>query len=249
MKNIFITGGSKGIGKELVRAFTGKGHRVFFTYQYSVAGAEALVAALKAEGFDHVTAFKCDMGNEEEVKQLFKMHREELKEIDVLVNNAGIRDSKLNANPKPFIMTTSKEWWEVMHNNINGVMNTCRAVLPAMIKKRNGRIINVTSLAGIKGNPGQSAYASSKAAINCFSKSLSKEVGSMGITINCVAPGFIETEMVENLPDKYITDRVGHSLLKRLGTTGEISNLITYLALEAPGFLVNQEIIIDGGMN
>ncbi|WP_161596622.1 SDR family NAD(P)-dependent oxidoreductase [Chitinophaga vietnamensis] len=249
MKNIFITGGSKGIGKELVRAFAHKGQQVFFTYQYSVAGAEALVAELKAAGFENVQAFKCDMGNEEEVKQLFKTNRELLKDIDVLINNAGIRDSKLNANPKPFIMTSSKEWWEVMHNNINGVMNTCRAVLPAMIKKRSGRIINVTSLAGIKGNPGQSAYASSKAAINCFSKSLSKEVSGMGVTINCVAPGFIETEMVENLPDKYINDRVGHSLLKRLGTTAEISNLITYLALEAPGFLINQEIVIDGGMN
>lgn len=249
MKNILITGGSKGIGKQLVKAFAQRGHCVSFTYQYSAESAHDLVASLHAEGFQHVKAFKCDMGNDEEVKALFREQRDTLKEVDVLINNAGIRDSKLNANPKPFIMTSSKEWWEVMYNNMNGVINTCRAVLPSMIKRKSGRIINVTSLAGIKGNPGQSAYAASKAAINCFSKSLSKEVGGMGIIINCVAPGFIETEMVENLPDKYVTGRVGNSLLKRMGTTDEISNLIAYLALESPEFLINQEIVIDGGMN
>lgn len=249
MKNIFITGASKGIGKQLVRAFAIRGHQVSFTYRSSSESAKDLVVALNAEGFENIRAFQCDMSNEEEVKRLFRDYKDLFKDVDVLINNAGIRDSKLNASPKPFIMTTSKEWWEVMYNNMNGVINSCRAVLPSMIKRRSGRIINVTSLAGIKGNPGQSAYASSKAAINCFSKSLSKEVGGMSVTINCVAPGFVETEMVEHLPNKYVTDRVGNSLLKRMGTTDEISNLITYLALDAPSFFVNQEVIIDGGMN
>lgn len=249
MKNIFITGGSKGIGKELVKTFARLGHQVVFTYQYSAESAQKIVDELHAEGFPNVYTFKCDMGNEAEVKALFKGNKEILKDVDVLINNAGIRDSKLNANPKPFLMTSSAEWWEVMHNNVNGVMNTSRAVLPSMIKRKNGRIINVTSLAGIKGNPGQSAYAASKAAINCFSKSLSKEVKGMGIIINCVAPGFIETDMVDNLPDQYVSNRVGNSLLKRMGTTDEISNFISYLALECPEFLINQEIVIDGGMN
>jgi 3-oxoacyl-[acyl-carrier protein] reductase len=249
MKTIFITGGSKGIGKDLVKTFVHLGHQVIFTYQYSAANAQKIVEELHAAGYPHVAAFKCDMGDEAEVKALFRENKELLKEVDVLINNAGIRDSKLSANPKPFIMTSSKEWWEVMYNNMNGVINTCRAVLPSMIKRKAGRIINVTSLAGIKGNPGQSAYASSKAAITCFSRSLAKEVRGMGITINCVAPGFIETEMVENLPDTYVTGRVGNSLLKRMGTTDEISNLISYLALESPAFLINQEIVIDGGMN
>ncbi len=249
MKTILITGGSKGIGKELVKAFVQKGTYVIFTYQFSAESAQNLVATLNASGYLNVTAFKCDMGNEDEVKSLFRNNKEILKDVDVLINNAGIRDSKSSANPKPFIMTSSKEWWEVMYNNMNGVINFCRAVLPGMIRKKNGRIINVTSLSGIKGNPGQSAYASSKAAINCFSKSLSKEVGGMGITINCVAPGFIETDMVENISDKYVASRMNSSLLKRMGTTDEISNLITYLALEAPSYLVNQEIVIDGGIN
>lgn len=249
MKNIFITGGSKGIGKELVKTFTRLGHQVVFTYQYSAESAQRIVDELHAEGYTNVHTFKCDMGNDAEVKALFRANKELLKEVDVLINNAGIRDSKMNANPKPFLMTSNTEWWEVMYNNVNGVINTVRAVLPSMIKRKQGRIINVTSLAGVKGNPGQSAYASSKAAITCFSKSISKEVRGMGIVINCVAPGFIETDMVDNLADNYVTNRVGNSLLKRMGTTDEMSNFISYLALECPDFLINQEIVFDGGMN
>ncbi len=249
MKKILVTGGSKGIGKELVKDFTRKGHQVFFTYHHSKESSEQIVAGLKSEGFNHVEAFQCDMGNENEVKKIFKIHKESLQNLDVLINNAGIRDSKINGSPKPFLLTSSNEWWEVMYNNVNGVINASRAVIPSMIKNRKGRIINITSLAGIKGNPGQSAYAASKAAITSFSKSLAKEIGGFGITINCLAPGFIETEMTEGLSDAYIQGRVGHSLLKRMGQTGEISNMVMYLALEAPEFFVNQEIVIDGGIN
>lgn len=249
MKTIFITGGSKGIGKELVRNFSKKGHNVIFTYHFSKDKSEKIILDLKQEGYNKTQSFQCNMGDEQEVKNLFRTQKEILKNIDVLINNAGIRDSKISGSPKPFLMTSSNEWWEVMHNNINGVINTTRAVLPSMIKNKRGRILNITSLAGIKGNPGQSAYASSKAAITCFSKSLAKEVSSFGITINCVAPGFIETEMTDNLPEKYLEGRVGHSLLKRMGTTSEISNMVSYLALDAPTFFVNQELVIDGGIN
>lgn len=248
MKNIFITGGSKGIGKELVKDFARKGHQVVFTYHYSKEKSEKIVEELKEEGHDHVYAYQCDMGDEKKVKQLFKENKEVLQGVDVLINNAGIRDSKVSGSPKPFIMTSSNEWWDVMYNNMNGVMNTTRAVLPGMIKKKKGKILNITSLAGIKGNPGQSAYASSKAAITCFSKSLAKEISNFGITVNCLAPGFVETEMTEDLPEKYVKARVGNSLLKRMGKTEEIANMVSYLALEAPDFFVNQEVVIDGGI-
>jgi len=249
MKTIFITGGSKGIGKELVRNFTKKGHQVHFTYHYSKEKSEKIVQDLHDEGYTNVTTYKCDMGNEKDVKALFRTHKEHIKNIDVLINNAGIRDSKINGSPKPFLMTNSSEWWNVMHNNVNGVINTSRAVLPSMIRNKTGRILNITSLAGIKGNPGQSAYASSKAAITCFSKSLAKEVSSFGITINCLAPGFIETEMTEDLPEKYLEGRIGNSLLKRMGTIEEVANMVSYLTLEAPSFFVNQELVLDGGIN
>ncbi len=248
MKKILITGGSKGIGKQIVYDLVRKGNFVVFTYNNSKESAEQIVTELKNEGYDHVEASKCDMGDEKQVKELFKRHKNILGDIDVLINNAGIRDSKVNGSPKPFLLTPSSEWWNVMYNNINGVINTCRNAIPVMIKKKCGRIINITSLAGIKGNPGQSAYASSKAAITCLSKSLSKEVSPFGININCIAPGFVETEMVENLSGNYKKARVGNSLLKRMGRVEEISNMVSYLAFEAPQFFINQELIVDGGI-
>lgn len=248
MKNIFITGGSKGIGKELVKQFAKKGHQVVFTYHFSQKKSENLIEELYNEGYKNIYAFQCDMGDEIKVKQLFRENKDLLHSVDVLINNAGIRDSKVNGSPKPFLMTSSVEWWDVMHNNINGVINASRAVLPSMIRNKSGRILNITSLAGIKGNPGQSAYASSKAAITCFSNSLAKEIGNFGIIINCLAPGFIETEMTDNLPEKYVKARVGNSLLKRMGKSTEVANMVVYLTLEAPDFFINQEVILDGGI-
>lgn len=249
MKNILITGGSKGIGKQLVIDFVKKGHQVVFTYQSSVSQSLQIINELYSLGYENVKAFKCDMGNQMEVKALFKEHKGFFSTVEVVINNAGIKDGTVNGEPKPFLLTSTEEWWNVMHNNMNGVMNTCRAVLPFMIRRRSGRILNITSLSGIKGNPGQSAYASSKAAITNFSKSLSKEIGGFGITINCIAPGFIETEMVSNASAEYINERLGHSLLKRMGTTDELSNLVYYMAIDAPQYLINQEIVFDGGVN
>lgn len=248
MKKILITGGSKGIGKDLVKHFCEKGHDVFFTYQSSKENAEKLIEEVSKNATGKVVGYQCDMSNEKDVKQMFMSDKEFFKDLDVLINNAGIRDSKSSKSPKPFIMTSSTEWWEVMNNNVNCVINPTRAILPYMIKKRAGRIINITSISGIKGNPGQSAYASSKAAITCFSKSLNKEIAGLGITINCVAPSFIETDMTENISDKYVEQRLQSTLLKRMGRKDEMSNLVSYLALEAPDFLINQEIIIDGGI-
>lgn len=248
MKNILITGGSRGIGKQIVEDFVRKGHCVVFTYHRSEKNSKEIIEKLNQEGFVNVHALQCDMGNEKQVKDLFKNNKGILGDIDILINNAGIRDGKVNGSPKPFLLTSSQEWWEVMYNNVNGVINSCRNALPIMIKKKSGKIINITSLAGIKGNPGQSAYASSKAAITCFSKSLSKEVAPLGININCIAPGFVETEMVENLTEGYKEARVGNSLLKRMGTVSEISNVVSYVAFEAPEFFINQELVIDGGI-
>ena len=244
MKTILITGGSKGIGKELVKTITKKGHDVFFTYRYSKEQSDKIVEELNAEGYQNVQALQCDMSDESAVKRLFKENKEALQSVNILINNAGI----LASTPKPFLMTPANEWWEVMHNNINGVINTSRAVLPLMIKQKSGRILNITSLSGINGNPGQSAYASSKAAISCFSKSLIKEVSKFRIIINCLAPGFVETEMTEGLSEKYVEERFGRSLVKRMATTKEIANMVSYLVLDAPDFFINQEVVLDGGV-
>jgi 3-oxoacyl-[acyl-carrier protein] reductase len=250
MNKVLISGGSNGIGKQLVIDFVKRGVETIFTYKNSKDKAQQLVNNLNFEGYSNVHMFKCDMNREEDVKKLFTDNKSLFKNIDILVNSAGIRDPKLNeGNPKLFIMTTNEDWWYVVHNNVNSVINTCREVLPGMLRLKKGRIINITSLAGIIGNPGQSAYAASKAAIASFSKSLSKEVSSFGISINCVAPGFIDTEMMKGLPKDYLDSRIGDSLLKRMGTPEEVSNLVVYLALNAPMYLLKQEIVIDGGLS
>lgn len=244
MKNIFITGGSKGIGKELIYKFANTGNNVFFTYNNSEASANQVVADLQSKSNISVYAFKCDLSDETEVKKIFKENKAVLSDIDILINNAAI----MGNSAKQFILTSSSEWWKVMHNNLGSVLNCTRYVLPIMLRRKQGKIINITSLSGIKGNPGQSAYSASKAAISAFSKSLSKELKGSGIIINCLAPGFIDTEMTSSTPATYFNSRIENSILQRMGTTEEIANIIYYLAIEAPDYLINQEILIDGGI-
>ena len=242
MNHVLITGGSRGIGKELVGLFARNGFKVSFIYNRSATAAEAIVKQLQEEGFQ-VFAHQCDIADEAAVKALFKANKEELSDVDVLINNAGIVGTA-----RPFLLTTGKDWWEIVHNNIGGVLNFTKNVLPTMIRNKRGRIINVTSLSGLKGNPGMSAYASSKAAISAFSKSLSKELKGTGIIINCVAPGFIATDMTKDVTDAYYQQRMSNSVAQRMGTTEEAANLILYLAKDAPAYLVNQEIVLDGGI-
>ncbi|QDP85571.1 SDR family NAD(P)-dependent oxidoreductase [Chryseobacterium sp. SNU WT5] len=249
MKNILITGGSKGIGRDLVIKFHNLGHNVIFTYLNSEQSANELVDQLMlSNSRGTVTAIRCDTSSVDQVSSAVTLHKEFFKNLDVLVNNAGVKDSKNSKKAKPFLLTSYDEWWEVMHNNVNCVIVPTKRLLPFMIKNKRGRIINITSVSGIKGNPGQSAYAASKAAITNFSKSINKELSGLGIIVNCVAPSFIETEMTENIPDAYVTQRLQSTLLKRMGRVEEMSNLISYLAFEAPDFLINQEIVFDGGI-
>nr|WP_172633427.1 SDR family NAD(P)-dependent oxidoreductase [Bacteroides coprosuis] len=244
MKTIFITGGSRGIGKELVYKFGKSGHKIFFTYNHSEIEAKKIVDFFQERSNNNVACFKCDLSVEDDVKSLFKNNKDLFSTIDVLINNAGIT----NREAQHFLLTRSRDWWLVLNNNLNSVLNCTRNSLPIMIRNKKGRIINITSLSGIKGNPGQSAYAASKAAIVAFSKSLCKELQNTGICINCVAPGFIETDMSKDAPKSYSEARLDNSILKRMGTTEEVCNVINYLAIDAPDYLINQEIIIDGGI-
>lgn len=243
MKKILITGGSKGIGKELVLYFSQKGHKVIFTYNHSEFEAKQLEETASKLIQTKIIGLKCNLADEQQVKEMFKVNKELLSSVDVLINNAGISGE----TSKLFMFTSADEWWAIMHNNVNCMMNCTRKVLPGMIKQKQGRIINVTSLAGLKGNPGQSAYAASKAAIACFSKSLMKEIERSGVTINCIAPGFVETDMTSNISVNYYLKRIENSPMGRMGTTKEIAKAIYFLAIDAPDYLVNQEIIVDGG--
>lgn len=242
-KIALVSGGTRGIGHHTCLQLAAKGFKVILTYRSNEEMANAVVAEIIAAGNPIPYAFKCDMTDTKAVKALVSMIRKEHGEIDVLVNNAGILGTS-----KPFIMTGDEEWWNVLNTNIACVMNTCRAVIPSMMRQKKGNIINITSLSGQRGNAGQSAYAASKAAIVAFSKTVHKEMGSFGVTINCISPGLIRTDMTSDIKPEYYEKRLANSPLKRMGEPEEVANLITYIATSAPSYLIGQEITIDGGI-
>jgi len=243
MQVAFVSGGTRGIGRHTCLQLAEKGYKVILTYRNNEEMANEVVAEITAAGHPIPYAYRCDMTDTKAVKALVKTIRKDHGEISILVNNAGIL-----GNSKPFIMTGDAEWWEVLNTNVACVMNTCRAVLPSMMRQKQGNIINVTSLSGQRGNPGQSAYAASKAAIVAFSKTVHKEMGSFGVTINCISPGLIRTDMTKDIKPEYYEKRLANSPLKRMGEPAEVANLITYIATTAPSYLIGQEITIDGGI-
>lgn len=244
MKHALITGGSNGIGKELVYRFANSGAKVSFIYNKSIEKAEAIVKDLKDFYGINVNAFQCNISDEDAITDLFRNNKTIFSDVDVLINNAGI-----TGTAKPFLMTSSSDWWRVMVNNVGGVINCTRKILPTMIRNKTGRIVNITSLSGLKGNPGMSAYSASKAAIVAFSKSLSKELKGTGIIINCLAPGFIQTDMTQDLSEEYYTQRMLNSISGRMGTVKKAAEMVLFLAKDAPDYFINQEVILDGGIS
>ncbi|MEL7161505.1 MAG: 3-oxoacyl-ACP reductase FabG [Bacteroidota bacterium] len=247
MENIqtaLVSGGTRGIGRHTCLQLAEKGYRVIFTYRSSEAMAHELVTEMLEKGYPVPYAHQCDMTDANAVKALVKDIRREHGEISVLVNNAGILGGS-----KLFVMTSDAEFWKVLNTNVACVMNTCRAVLPSMMKQKRGNIINVTSISGKNGNPGQAAYAASKAAIVAFSKTVHREMGSFGVNINCISPGLIRTDMTKDINPEFREKRLAKSPLKRMGEPEEVANLITYLATAAPAYLIGQEITIDGGIS
>lgn len=243
LKVALVSGGTRGIGRHTCLQLAAKGFKVVLTYRSNEEMANAVVAEIIAANDPIPYAYQCDMTDTQAVKALVKMIRKEHGEIAILVNNAGILGTS-----KPFIMTKDEEWWNVLNTNVACVMNTCRAVIPSMMRQKKGNIINITSLSGQRGNAGQSAYAASKAAIVAFSKTVHKEMGSFGVTINCISPGLIRTDMTKDIKPEYYEKRLANSPLKRMGEPEEVANLITYIATSAPSYLIGQEITIDGGI-
>lgn len=242
-KIALVTGGTRGIGKHTCLKLAERGYQVVMTYRSSSELAKALQAEIRDKGYITPEIYQCDMTDFKQVNQVIKTIKKEYGRLDVLINNAGVL-----GNSKPFLMTADTEWWSTLNTNVACVVNSCRAALPLMIARKGGNIINVTSLSGQRGNPGQSAYSASKAAIVAFSKALHKEMGTMGIRINCISPGLIETDMTKDINPSYYKKRLANSPLRRMGKPGEVANLIAYMADEAPSYLIGQEITIDGGI-
>jgi 3-oxoacyl-[acyl-carrier protein] reductase len=236
-KTAIVTGGSRGIGKAIVLMLAEAGFNVAFSYASNQSAADETAAAAKAFGVE-VLAIQADAANSEAAKNLIDQTHKQFGRIDALVNNAGItRDNLL-------MRMGDEEWNAVIATNLTGAFHTCKAVSRLMLKQRFGSIVNVSSVVGVFGNAGQANYAASKAGLIGFSKSLAKEFGSRGITVNVVAPGFIETDMTESVPKEKLME---HIPLGRMGQPEDIAKAILFL-ITSGSYVTGQVIHVDGGL-
>ena len=235
-----VTGASKGIGKAIAKIFAQAG-----THVVCVSRTKDDLNILKKEilndgGF--VSIYSCDVSNFDEVEGLIRNTVEEFSKIDIIVNNAGITRDGL-------IMRMSDEDWNtVIDINLKGTFNAIKAVSRQMMKQRSGRIINISSVVGLKGNAGQANYAASKAGIIGLTKSSSKELASRGITVNCIAPGYIATDMTDQLTDKVKEEIINRIPLGYIGKTDNIAAAALFLASDEAEYITGQTISVDGGM-
>ena len=236
-----VTGASRGIGRAIAGQLAADGCRVAVNYHSSAGAADEVVAAIEAAGGEGL-AVQADVGDPDAVAALFERIGEALGPVEVLVNNAGItRDNLL-------LRMGGDDWDAVLQTNLRSAYLCTRAALRGMLKARWGRVISVTSVTGISGNPGQANYAAAKAGLIGFTKSVAKEVGSRGITANAVAPGFIETDMTAGLGDEVRRQAAGAIALDRFGTPQEVASVVGYLASDAASYITGQVIVVDGGL-
>jgi 3-oxoacyl-[acyl-carrier protein] reductase len=232
-----VTGASGGIGSAICAALAGQGARL------AVSGSnEAKLNAYRDSlGGDHV-AIPCNLGDVQSVEALIPSALEQLGKIDILVNNAGITRDNLAMRMK------DEEWADVIRINLESNFRLCRAVSRPMMKARFGRIISVTSVVGATGNPGQANYAASKAGVVGMSKALAQELASRGITVNCIAPGFIATPMTDVLPDAQKETLNARIPMGKMGTSSDIGAAAAYLASKEAGYMTGQTLHVNGGM-
>lgn len=240
-KTVLITGASHGIGKEIARVFSKEGYRVALNYFHSEKEAKSLEKELKLAGHDAI-AIKGDVSKSLDVKNMIEKATDFLGHIDVLVNNAGIGLYKL------FCETTENEWNEIFKVNVTGVFNCCKEVLPHMIKRKSGKIINISSILGLVGGAMEVAYCASKAAIVGFTKALSKELGPSNINVNCIAPGLINTKMNNYLSASDINNIKESTSLLRVGSTEDVANAALFLASNKSNFITGEVLKVDGGL-
>ncbi len=241
MSVALITGGSRGIGRVVALNLAKEGHDITFCYTSNEAAAQETVAEIEKTGVKAL-AVKADVSNESDVNALVQAARDAFGPIEVLVNNAGItRDGLL-------LRMSEKDISDVLDTNLKGAFFCTKAVLKDMMKSRYGKIINITSIVGVTGNAGQSNYAASKAGLIGFTKSVAKEYGSKGICVNAVAPGFIETEMTEKLPEEVKNTYLERISLKRFGTPEDVANVVSFLAGLKSVYVTWQVIEVTGCM-
>ena len=238
---VLVTGGSRGIGKSIALKYAENGYNIVINYVSENTDVKELKKEFEKYGVECLIV-KADVSKAEEVKNVVKQAIEKFEKIDVLVNNAGITRDALLMRMK------EEDFDKVIEVNLRGTFLVTKAVTPYMMKKRNGRIINLSSVVGVTGNAGQSNYSASKAGIIGFTKSVAKELASRNIRVNAVAPGFIDTDMTSILSDDVKASINAQIPIKRMGTAREIANVVYFLGSEESSYITGQVINIDGGM-
>ena len=240
-KVALITGGSRGIGATMVKEFVSQGAKVAFTYRSSSAQAEALIASLNVED-GHVVAFASDASSLDQTNEVIKEVMKHFGQIDILVNNAGITKDNL------LMRMSEQDWDAVIDTNLKSVFNFTKAIMRPMLKARKGSIINISSIVGLKGNAGQVNYAASKSGMIGMTKSVAQEVGSRNIRCNAIAPGFIATEMTDELDETIKDAMIQTTCLRRLGSTKEIADVAVFLASDMSSYITGEVLNTSGGM-
>ncbi len=233
-----VTGGVRGIGRAIAEELIEEGYQVLVTYCNSEAQAETMRKLLQ----NRVIVKRADISSQDDVDALFDEVREKFGRVDVLVNNAGI------TNDKTFHKMGANEWHQVIDVNLNGTFYCCNRAIPIMRDQNFGRIINISSIVGQKGNFGQANYAASKAGLLGLTKTLALENAMKGITVNAVCPGFIETDMVSAIPDNVKSKIQDEIPMKRFGTAKEVARAVRFLASDDAAYITGQELNINGGL-
>jgi len=240
-KVAIVTGSSRGIGAAIAQTLARQGAKVVINHRNSPAEAESVAMVIQAAGGESLVV-QADVSQSNEAQALIKATLDKFGQIDILVNNAGVtRDT--------MIMTMKEADWDlVLQTNLTSAYHCSKAAIRPMLKKRQGRIINITSVVGLAGQAGQSNYAASKAGLIGLTKSLAREIGSRNITVNAVAPGFIPTAMTETLPKTTLEAVISNTPLGRLGSVEDVAHAVLFLASDEAAFITGQVLSVDGGL-
>jgi 3-oxoacyl-[acyl-carrier protein] reductase len=240
-QTVIITGGTRGIGKAIAEGFLKAGAKAIVSYSTNEAAATQFKQA-NGQFADSIDVQRLDVARYEDVERFFKYVDSKYGDFEVLVNNAGIRkDSVLP-------MMKESDWHDVLNVNLNGVFYMCKFAVKILMRKRYGRIVNVTSVMERYAFEGQANYAASKAGLGALTRSLSKELATRGITVNCVSPGFIATELIQNLPDKLRDAYLASIPMKRLGTSQEVASCVLFLASKEASYITGSTLEVSGGL-